>query len=186
MKANRSNLNPLLAALAAALMLGSPASGQDARLDQMFEALRVAPAPEAARLGEEIRVRLANSGSPAMNLLLKRGRAALAEGDTALALELLGALTDNAPEFAEGWHARAVARAEAGLMGPAMGDLEHSLALNPRNFAAIYSLGALLEEIGLPDLAAEAYARVARIHPHFDDASEALDRLDLGTQGTDL
>ncbi len=186
MSARRSNLNPLLAAFAAAFALGGAAHAADDRLDEMFEALRSAPAAEAVRLGSDIQLRIANSGSPSMNLLLKRGRDAMAAGDTALALELLGALTDHAPDFAEGWHARSVAYARAGLMGPAMDNLERSLALDPRNFAAIYSLGALLEEVGQPDLAAEAYAEVAAIHPHFDDVSQALQRLKAESDGTDL
>ncbi len=186
MSVHRSNLNPLLAAVTAALCFGGGARAADARLDEMFEALRNAPAPEAARLGEDIRLRLSNSGSPAMNLLLKRGRDAMAAGDAYLAIELLGALTDHAPEFAEGWHARSVAYARAGLMGPALDDLERSLALDPRNFLAIYSLGALLEEVGQPVLAAEAYRQVATIHPHFDDAGHALERLNAETRGTDL
>ena len=186
MSLHRPNLNPLLAACAAALCLGGGAYASDARLDEMYQALRSAPAPEAARLGEDIRLRLSNSGSPSMNLLLKRGRDAMAAGDSDLAIELLGALTDHAPEFAEGWHARSVAYARAGMLGPAMDDLTRSLALDPRNFAAIYSLGALLEEVGLPDLAAEAYARVVVIHPHFDDAGLALARLKAEVRGTDL
>lgn len=186
MSVSRSNLNALLAGAAFLVASATAAPAADARLDQMFEALRTAPAPEAARLGDDIRLRLSNSGSPAMNLLLKRGRDATQAGDTGLALELLGALTDHAPEFAEGWHARSVARARAGLMGPAMDDLERSLALDPRNFAAIYSLGALLEEMGRPDLAADAYAQVVEIHPHFDDVSVALERLNLEIGGADL
>ncbi len=186
MGTHQSNLNTLLAACAAALCLGGGVQASDARLDDMFTALRSAPAPEAARLGEDIRLRLSNSGSPSMNLLLKRGRDAMAAGDADLAIELLGALTDHAPEFAEGWHARSVAYARAGLLGPAMDDLARSLALDPRNFAAIYSLGALLEEVELPDLAAEAYARVVAIHPHFDDAGLALDRLKAEVSGTAL
>ncbi len=157
-----------------------------ARLDEMYEALKTAPAPEAERLGSEIRLETSKSGSPAMNLLLKRGRDAMATGNTGLAIELLSALTDHAPGFAEGWHARSVAFARAGLMGPAMTDLERALALDPRNFAAIYSLGALLEEIGQPALAYEAYTRVTKIHPHFDDVAEALARLEGETRGSDL
>ncbi|WP_238987412.1 hypothetical protein [Roseovarius dicentrarchi] len=185
MSVQRFNLNPLLAACAAVLCAGG-AFASDARLDEMYQALRSAPAAEAVRLGEDIRLRLSNSGSPAMNLLLKRGRDAMAAGDADLAIELLGALTDHAPEFAEGWHARSVAYARAGLMGPALDDLTRSLALDPRNFAAIYSLGALLEEVGQPALAAEAYGHVAAIHPYFDDVTLALERLNAQTRGTDL
>lgn len=186
MGALRFNLNPVLA-LCIALAAPVAAGAQDtARLDSMFEALKTASAPEAARLGREIRLELSKSGSPAMNLLLKRGRDAMAAGDTDLAIELLSALTDHAPEFAEGWHARSVAFARADMMGPAMGDLERALALDPRNFAAIYSLGALLEEMGQPALAYEAYSRVIAIHPHFDDTDAALARIEAETQGADL
>ena len=182
----RSNLNPLLVACAVALCVSGGAFAADSKLDQMYEKLRSAPAPEAARVGKEIMQRLSNSGSPAMNLLLKRGRAAMEAGDSALAIQLLGALTDHAPDFAEGWHALAVAYARQGQMGPAMDDLAHSLALDPRNFAAIYSLAALLEEMGQPDLAAEAYARLGAIHPYFDDAPLALERLKAEGIGSEL
>ncbi|MFX0545570.1 tetratricopeptide repeat protein [Roseovarius sp. S1116L3] len=186
MGALRINLNPVLA-LCLALAAPVGAQAQDsARLDDMYEALKTAPAPEAMRLGREIRLELSKSGSPAMNLLLKRGRDALSAGDTGLAIELLSALTDHAPGFSEGWHARSVAFARADMIGPAMADLERALALDPRNFAAIYSLGALLEEIGQAVLAREAYARVAEIHPHFDDTEAAMARIDAETQGADL
>ncbi|SEL01855.1 hypothetical protein SAMN05421666_2773 [Roseovarius nanhaiticus] len=186
MGALRINLNPAVA-LCLALLL--PAAGQaqdESRLDQMYEALRTAPADEAGRIGREIRLELSKSGSPAMNLLLKRGRDAIAGGDMGLAIEILSALTDHAPEFAEGWHARSVAFARAGMPGAAMGDLERALALDPRNFAAIYSLGALLEQIGQPALALDAYARVAEIHPHFDDTEANLARISADTQGSAL
>jgi len=188
MGASRINLNPVLApCVALCLALAVPAHAQEAsRLDGMYEALKTAPAPEAARLGREIRLELAKSGSAAMNLLLKRGRDAMSAGDTGLAIELLSALTDHAPGFSEGWHARSVAFARAGMLGAAIGDLERALALEPRNFAAIYSLGALLEEIGQPVLALEAYARVTKIHPHFDDTDAAMARIGADTQGADL
>jgi tetratricopeptide (TPR) repeat protein len=186
MGALRFNLNPVFALI---LALSTPAMAQaqdTVRLDGMYDALQVAPPPEANRLGREIMLEISKSGSPAMNLLLKRGRAAMAAGDTDLGIELLSALTDHAPEFAEGWHARSVAYARAGMMGPAMADLERALAIDPRNFAAIYSLGALLEEIGQPALAYEAYTRVAAIHPHFDDVADAIARLKGETQGSNL
>lgn len=178
------DLNTALS-LCLAVTLASPVmAGQN--LDEMYSELKTAPAKEAKRIGREIRLELGKSGSPSMNLLLKRGRSALEAGDAALGIQLLGALTDHAPEFAEGWHALSVAHARTGMMGPAMADLRRSLALEPRNFAAIYSLAALLEEIGMPDLAQEAYARVVAIHPHFDDVEDALARLGADLAGTDL
>lgn len=183
------NLNPAFA-LCLGLALALPASGRaddgSVRLDGMYEELKTAPPEEAMRLGREIRLELSNSGSPSMNLLLKRGRDAMAANDLEMAIDILSALTDHAPEFAEGWHARSVAFARADMPGAAIGDLERALALDPRNFAAIYSLGALLESIGQPDLALDAYARVAEIHPHFDDTQANIARIDAETQGADL
>ncbi|MEI4260348.1 hypothetical protein [Roseovarius sp. D0-M9] len=180
------NLNPVLA-LCIALAAPDVAGAQESsRLDDMFESLKSAPKSEATRLGREIRLELSKSGSPAMNLLLKRGRDAMEAGDTDLAIDLLSALTDHAPDFSEGWHARSVAYARAGMLGPAMGDLEYALALDPRNFAAIYSFAALLEQVGQQALALEAYQRVAEIHPHFDDTEAAMARIEAETRGADL
>ncbi|MFD0857645.1 tetratricopeptide repeat protein [Roseovarius aquimarinus] len=186
MGAIRINLNP---AILLCLALALPASAQEngaERLDSMYEALQTAEPEEARRIGREIRLELSKSGSPAMNLLLKRGRDAMSANDMGLAIEILSALTDHAPEFAEGWHARSVAFARAGMPGAAIGDLERALALDPRNFAAIYSLGALLEQIGQPVLALEAYGRVAEIHPHFDDTEANIARISADTRGADL
>lgn len=194
MDTKRHKLNNSVAASFAVVMFSLPLSlaaqdgagtGNDA-LDAMYAQLLTAPAPEARRIGEEIRHVLSRSGSATMNLLLKRGRSALERGDTALAIQHLTALTDHAPGFAEGWHARSVAYARAGLMGPAMGDLERALTLDPRNFAALYSLAALLEQVEQPDLAYEAYTRVLTIHPHFDDVTIALERLGAAVGGTDI
>ena len=186
MGALRINLNPALA-LCVALALPIPALSQEgSRLEQMYTDLKTAPPEEAKRLGREIRLELSKSGSPAMNLLLKRGRDAMAANDLDLAIEILSALTDHAPDFAEGWHARSVAFARADMPGAAIGDLERALALDPRNFAAIYSLGALLESVGRPDLALDAYARVAEIHPHFDDTEANMARISADTRGADL
>ena len=44
----------------------------------------------------------------------------------------------------------------------------------------------LLEEIGQPGLAYEAYLRVSAIHPHFDDVPAALERLKGVIKGSDL
>src|SRR5690606_3470319 len=81
------------------------------------------------------------SGSPAMDLLLKRGREAMEAGDLKAAIEHLTALTDHAPEFAEGWNARATAYFLAGAFGPSVDDIRHTLALNPRHFGALAGLG---------------------------------------------
>lgn len=139
-----------------------------------MEELRGANEAEAPRLARSVMREWAKSGSAAMDLLLKRGREALDQGDTALAIEHLTALTDHAPEFAEGFHARATAYHAAGLYGPALDDLERALFLNPDNFNAIFGLGAMFHEFGDLPRAASLYRKVLALHPHHEDAQQAL------------
>ena len=102
------------------------------------------------------------------------------------AIEHLTALTDHAPEFAEGWHTRATAYFGIGLLGPALEDLEHALALNPNNYNAIFGLGTIFETLGDERRAFEAYTRAASIHPFQDNIAEALERLRPSVQGKTL
>ncbi len=126
------------------------------------------------------------SGSPAMDLLLRRGRDAMEAGDYAAAIEHLTALTDHAPDFAEGWNARATAYYLAGEFGPSVDDIRHTLALNPRHFGALGGLAMILEEIGDTDAALRAYRASLAIHPHQDGIKAAIGRLEQATAGTEL
>ncbi len=161
-------------------------AGEDAALNRLYAELLEAPEAEAARIADEIALEWTKSGSPAMDLLLRRGKDALEAGDVAAAREHFTALTDHAPDFAEGWHMRAVARARSGLLGPAMSDLERALALEPRHFVALYSLGSLLNEMGRGDLAREAFEAARALNPYDKDTKEALERLGATQDGTQL
>jgi len=100
MKARQILHNLVVAALLPFFVWCQPAAAQTAKLDELFAELSEADARRAARIEREIWAEWSKSGSPAMDLLLQRGRDALAEGDYALAIEHLTALTDHAPDFA--------------------------------------------------------------------------------------
>jgi tetratricopeptide (TPR) repeat protein len=179
----------IVAAIVAIVMNSIPLSAQlaDSEDEQdLLGALATADAAEARRIDRQLQRLWSKSGSAAMDLLLERGREALENEDTTAAIEHLTALTDHAPEFAEGWNARALAYFHAGLYGPALADLERALMLNPNNYNAIAGLGAILEEVGDPKQAYEAYLRAQAIHPNFEDVSKALDRLRPGIEGAAL
>lgn len=155
-------------------------------MDALFAQL-AAPEGEGWRLAEaDILREWSKSGSAAMDLLLKRGEEALDQGEVDLALGHLTALTDHAPGFAAGWQALAAAHAASGAFGPAGADLARTLALEPRHFAALTQLGAMLEEMGDPARALAAYRESLKIHPHQQEAIDGVARLERQQDGTEI
>ena len=126
------------------------------------------------------------SGSPAMDLLLKRGEAALDAGDTAAAIGHLTALTDHDPHFAAGWATRASAFYMAGQPGPAINDIGRALSLEPHHFAALTLLGTIYDEAGQGDRALEAFEASLTLHPHQQEALDAVARLRQARDGIAL
>ena len=156
------------------------------RLDGLFSQLLEAEEAEAIRLSREIELEWSKSGSPAMDLLLKRGTDAFEAGDTQAAIGHFTSLTDHAPEFAEGWFRRASAYAEAELYGPAVADLERTLTLEPKHYDAIATLGGIFVHIERPDMAMRAFEEVLAIHPHHPDVTEAMELLETQVDGAEL
>lgn len=178
--------NRIVAAFLAVFLLAGSGLAQTEALDDMFLRLKEADERAASRIEREIWNEWSKSGSPAMDLLLQRGRDAMAAGRTDEAIEHLTALTDHAPDFAEGWNARATAYYNARLFGPSVADIAHTLALNPRHFGALSGLGAIFEELGRKDQALEVYRAALAIHPHLAGVTEAVKRLEKEIGGTDL
>ncbi|EGJ20882.1 TPR repeat-containing protein [Cereibacter sphaeroides WS8N] len=155
-------------------------------MDELFARLKEADAAAAQRIERQIFTEWSKSGSPSADLLLERGRKALAAGDTRTAIDHLTALIDHAPDFAEGWNARATAYFQAGMFGPSMADIAHVLTLNPRHFGALAGLGTMLEQMDRPEPALEAYRAALAIHPHLDGVEQAVERLEAKAAGQEL
>ena len=182
-------MNQIKCAVAATILvvlLPLSAVAQSSELDTLFEELGATDTENWKAVEEKIWREWSRSGSPAMDLLLERGREAMAENDLSTAIEHFTALTDHAPEFAEGYNARATAYFQADLYGPSMRDIEMTLALNPRHFGALSGLGMILERLELYEDALTAYQAVVSIHPHRPDVQEAVSRLESRLDGTDL
>lgn len=185
MKVHQRFLNPVVAALSAVFLFSATAWAEEP-LDGLFDRLKTADARAAARLEREIWNEWSKSGSPAMDLLLQRGRDAMAAGNTAEAIDHLTALTDHAPDFAEGWNARATAYYQARQLGPSVSDIGRALTLNPRHFGALAGLGAIYEELDNPRKALDVYRAALAIHPNLRGVSDKAKRLEQQVAGTDL
>ncbi len=174
------------AALLAGLLSGPGLAQDDGGLDDLFTALRNADGGNAAAIEERIWAEWSKSGSPAMDLLLERGRTALEEGEIPRAIEHFSALIDHAPDFAEGYNARATAYFQAGLYGPSLDDIRQVLARNPRHFGAMGGLALILQEIGEDEAALEAYRAVEEIYPSREGLQEAIAQLERSVAGQDI
>lgn len=186
MKAHRSFLNCIVAALCAVFFASTMAFAQTTTLDDLFTRLKSADEGASGRIEREIWNEWSKSGSPAMDLLLQRGRDAMAAGNIPEAIEHLTALTDHAPDFAEGFNARATAYYQAGQFGPSVADIARVLTLNPRHFGALSGLASIYEGLDNNAKALEIYRAALAIHPHMAGVSSAIERLEIDTAGTDL
>ncbi|WP_353652415.1 tetratricopeptide repeat protein [Loktanella sp. PT4BL] len=155
-------------------------------MDELFQELAAADESTYARIERQIIAQWENSGSPAMDLLLRRGKDALEDGAPEVAVEHFTALVDHAPDFAEGYYGRASAYYFLGRIGPALNDVRQVLALNPRHFEAMRGLALMMEELERPEDALEVYEMVLAINPNAREALEAVDRLELQLEGQAL
>ena len=181
-------------ALAASLVLGAlaaaparAASPEDTRkLNDLFAELAQPDRKDWEQVEGEINRIWSRSGSPAMDLLLQRGNAALQAEDYPTALEHFGALIDHAPDFAEGWNERATTYYLMGEYSLAIADVEHVLVLNPRHFGALAGLAFMLEQLGEPDMALTVLHKVQELNPNRPNINEAVSRLEKMTGDAEL
>jgi len=179
-------VRPAVAAAALVLAAGGAVAADGDRLEELFGELADPGNRYWQRTESDILREWSKSGSPAMDMLLKRGQEALEAGDLPAAIEHLTALTDRAPGFAEGWNTRATAYFMAGLYGPAMQDIARVLELEPRHFGALTGLGTILSETGDKEAALKAFRAADTIHPHSPDIDQAVQRLERDLEGTAL
>jgi tetratricopeptide (TPR) repeat protein len=180
-------LNPVVAALVLLFLTCAAVSAEDsAKLDDLFARLKTAGVDEAGRIETEIWIEWSKSGSPAMDLLLQRGRDAMDLGDFAAAIEHFTAIIDHSPEFAEAWNARATAYYMAGEFGPSIADIGQVLTRNPRHFGALSGLAMIFEQSDRPERALEVYRAALAIHPHLGGAEQAVERLSRDAEGQEL
>jgi hypothetical protein len=72
--------NRIVAAFVLLFVMCLPVVAQTTKLDALFDQLLTATDEESQNIEQEIWIEWSKSGSPAMDLLLERGRDAMAEG----------------------------------------------------------------------------------------------------------
>jgi tetratricopeptide (TPR) repeat protein len=155
-------------------------------LDELYQELAEADENTYVRIQGQIIAQWEKSGSAAMDLLLRRGKDALEDGQPDAAVEHFTALVDHAPDFAEGYYGRASSYYLMGLTGPALDDIRQALTINPRHFEAMRGLAIIMEELQRPENALELYEMILTLNPNSEEVLGAVDRLNLQLEGQAL
>lgn len=155
-------------------------------LTVLMEALRDPDSGNPEMIEQRIIELWSRSGSPTADLLLERGREAIQAENYREAIGHLTALTDHAPDFAEGWNTRATVFFMIEEFGLAMTDIERTLALNPDHFGALAGLGIILDQTDRPEAALAAFRAARMINPHRERVNDAIRRLAPMVDGRDL
>lgn len=173
----------IVTAFLVGVWISLPVQGVAADLDELFLELSSAAEGEHDAIARDIKRSWENSGSAAMDLLLRRAEEAMVAGTPEVAVDHFTALIDHAPNFAEGYHGRASAYYALDLIGPALDDLRQVLVLEPRQFDAMFGLGVIMEGLSQPENAMAVYQMILDIYPLEEKALEAVARLALQLDG---
>ncbi len=167
-------------ATAATLSFALPVAGgqNDARLGPLFDQLKAAPDEDAADRAEQQIWRLwIVSGNEEVDRLMAIGLNAMAGRDLALALTAFDEMVKRAPNFAEGWNKRATVHYLLGEFEKSAGDIEKTLALEPRHFGALSGLGLVNLALGREAAALDAFEAALKIHPYLPGADSTIKEL---------
>ena len=159
---------------------------REERLDRLLAALADPENGEHAVLQRRVVQLWSDSGSDSMDLLLSRGREALENEEYEKALDHFTALVELAPDFAEGWNARATAWYLSDEYWRSVADIQKALSLEPRHFGALAGLGVILERIDDDANALRAYREALDVNPHLENARDAVERLAPDVDGRDI
>ncbi len=156
-------------------------------LDSLFTDLANAKDDRAAgQVADRIQRRLAASGSSTIDVLMGQAQVAIGAENLPLALDLLDAVTRLQPAFAEGWSRRAAVHYQRDDFGKALADLEHALALEPRDWRTLVGLGVVLRALDREEAALKAYEAAIAVHPRNEEAKKAHDDLAAEVRGVEL
>jgi tetratricopeptide (TPR) repeat protein len=123
------------------------------------------------------------TGSDTIGVLMDRAARAIQDKNVDLALRFLDAVTDLAPDYAEGWNRRAYVHYLRNDLERMAGDLRRCLALEPNHYRALEGLAQVMRDTGDKKAALKAYRRLLDIHPNASGAQDAVKDLSRAVEG---
>jgi tetratricopeptide (TPR) repeat protein len=101
---------------------------------------------------------------------MRQGQAAMARQDHGSALRSLDQMVKIAPDFAEGWNARATVYYLLGRHADSLADIKRTLALEPRHFGALSGRGLVYSALEKWDLALGSFEAALSVNPRMPGA----------------
>ena len=156
-------------------------------LARLYDELgKVHDAHDAAPITETIEQLWLLSGSDTVDLLMARADRFIKESDLDLALKILDATVDLAPDDAEAWHRRATVHFLEKEYELALADLRRALDIDPKHYSAIKDTGVVLQATGAKKEALQAYRKALEVNPFLDDARQEVESLSREVEGQDI
>lgn len=148
----------------------APITPRRAELDRLLDELARAPDGEHATMIEtRIRSLWAQSASPAVTLLMRRGLRNLGANAPDEAVEDFDAALALQPSLPDALILRAQALASLGDARAAATDIQRALALEPRHFGALTALAQILSEAGDHAGALRAFEAALALNPRMTE-----------------
>ena len=175
----------LLFGMVLLLAASQTVAGQnDARLDGLFARLQATSDPaEADKVVARIWNIWTRHGTEEVDLVMAHGIVAMNTGDLRRALQAFDVVVNLAPDFAEGWNKRATVFFYLRNYEASIGDIQRTLALEPRHFGALSGLGLVTTAIGNDTAALRAFESALEINPHMRHARQRVKELRARIEG---
>lgn len=156
-------------------------------LEDLYAHLATASDEQMAKpFAETIEKIWLTSGSDTVAVLMERAMQAVAHKKSDLALQLLGAVVDLAPDYVEGWNRRAYVFYTEGDYERALGDLRRALALDPNHYKALDGLGQIMRQLDRKPQALQAYEKLLSVHPSWPNVQTTVEELRREVEGRGL
>jgi tetratricopeptide (TPR) repeat protein len=161
------------------------ADQRDGRLDDLFARLKTTDDPvDAATLQQQIWQIWIEFEDASISQLMRRGMAAMAQGDHDAALDAFDSLVQQAPDFAEAWNKRATVFYLMGRLDESVSDIRQTLSLEPRHFGALSGLSLIYDAVEKPDAAIRSLEAALEINPHLQGSEDRIRMLREKAKGT--
>ncbi len=175
----------LMSGLCVAAHAQSPAERR-ASTDHLLDALKAAPDERSATALEgQLEQSWLRAGTPAVTLLMSRGLRSRQAGEDDEAINSFSDAITLQPDIAEAWYQLALARYHAGDVNGAVHDLEETVRLEPRDFAAFRTLADIANAREDWKGAYAAWQKLMEIDPKTPGGEERLRLLKRKAVGED-